>query len=150
MMISEVSKLYNMPIDTIRYYEKIGLMEAVEKNARGYRVYKEKDLRRLRFLKLMRSAGVTIERLKDYVDLFYIGEDTLAKRKQILIEQRHDLHLHICELQNVLNALDYNIDHFEETLAKWEMMKRHPERYTEEEILNAEKERFINLFDLEV
>lgn len=56
MTISEVSKLYDMSIDTIRYYEKLQLMEPVPKDESGRRDYQEKDLRRLRFLKLMRSA----------------------------------------------------------------------------------------------
>lgn len=148
MTISEVSKLYDMPIDTIRYYEKIQLMESVAKDESGYRNYQEKDLRRLRFLKLMRSAGVSIERLKEYVELFYIGEDTLPDRKQLLIKQRDELRGKIEELQNVLDELDYNIVNFDETLAKWERMKRHPEQYTKEEVMEAERQRSINLYDI--
>ena len=147
MTISEVSKLYNMPIDTIRYYEKIELMEPVSKDERGRRDYREKDLRRLRFLKLMRTAGVSIERLKEYVDLFYIGEDTLPERKEILIQQRKEVKEKIMELQNVMDELDYNIDHFDETLAMWERMRRHPEDYSEEDVLEVEKQRSIDLHE---
>lgn len=145
MTISDVSKLYDMPIDTIRYYEKIGLMEPVMKDAGGRRDYREKDLRRLRFLKLMRTSGVSIERLKEYVDLFYVGENTLPDRKQILISQRDEIKNKIFELQNVLEELDYNIDHFDSTLALWERMRRHPEQFKEEEILEAERRRTIDL-----
>ncbi len=145
MTISEVSKLYDMPIDTIRYYERIALMEPVEKDASGRRDYKEKDMRRLRFLKLMRAAGVSIERIKDYVDLFYVGENTLPDRKDILIKQREELQNKINELQNVMNELDYNIEHFDDTLAKWEKMRRNPEQYSEKEVMEVEKQRSKDL-----
>lgn len=147
MTISEVSRLYNMPIDTIRYYEKIELIEPVEKDGSGRRDYKEKDLRRLRFLKLMRGSGVSIERLKEYVDLFNIGEDTLPERKEILVMQRNELNEKIKELQNVMDELDYNIEHFDETLAKWEKMRRHPEEYSEKEVMEVEKQRSIDLHE---
>lgn len=150
MTISEVAKLYDMPIDTIRYYEKIALMEAVEKDKRGRRDFQEKDLRRLRFLKLMRSSGVSIERIKTYVDLFYVGEDTLPKRKKLLLQQKSDLESQILELQNVLYELDYNIEHFDERLAMWEKMGRHPERFTSEELKQAEKSRAISLLNSDV
>ena len=150
MTISEVAKLYDMPVDTIRYYEKIQLMDPVKKDDRGRRDYQEKDLRRLRFLKLMRSSGVSIDRIKEYVGLFNIGEDTLPERKQILIDQRQDMYNKIMELQNVLEELDYNIDHFDETLAMWERMRRHPDQYTQEEILEAERHRDINILELKL
>ena len=139
MLISEVAKLYDMPVDTIRYYEKIGLMEKVQKDDGGRRNYREKDLRRLRFLKLMRSSGVSIERLKAYVALFYDGEETLPERKELLIKQRDDIRNQINELEAVLSELEFNIDHFDDTLAKWELMRRHPERYSEEEVMEAER-----------
>ena len=145
MTISEVAKMYDMPMDTIRYYEKIGLMELVERDSIGRRNFQEKDLRRLRFLKLMRSSGVSIQRLKEYVNLFRIGEDTLTERKEILICQRKEIRYKINELQNVLAELDYNIENFDKTLAKWERMRRYPEKYSEADVIKVEKERSIDL-----
>lgn len=143
MTISEVSRHFDMPIDTIRYYEKIGLMEPVPKDGSGRRAYGEKELRRLRFLKLMRASGVSIERLKEYVELFYVGEDTLPERKQLLVRQREEMQQRIDEMQGVVDELAFIIDNFDGTLARWELMRRHPEQYSEEEILRTERERNV-------
>lgn len=145
MTISEVSRLFGMPMDTLRYYEKIALMDPVRKDGRGHRDYQENDLRRLRFLKLMRSAGVSIEKIKEYVALYNRGEQTLPARKQLLISQREELLERISELQLVAEELVYHIDHFDETLARWELIRRHPDRYTQAEIEEAERERSFSL-----
>ena len=55
MTIKEVSKQFNISSATLRYYEKIGLMDPVTKNESGHREYEEKDLRRINFIKCMRT-----------------------------------------------------------------------------------------------
>ena len=73
MTIAEVSKKFGISSTTLRYYEKIGLMNPVAKNISGHRDYQEPDLRRINFIKCMRAAGMTIEQIKLYVDLFNEG-----------------------------------------------------------------------------
>ena len=79
MTIAEVSKKFGISSTTLRYYEKIGLMNPVAKNISGHRDYREPDLRRINFIKCMRAAGMTIEQIKLYVDLFNEGEHTIRK-----------------------------------------------------------------------
>lgn len=116
MKISEVSKKYDIPIDTLRYYEKAGLLPNVKKNSGGIREYSEIDCGWVEFIKCMRGAGLTIEVLHKYITLFYIGDETLEERKQILIDQRAQLIEKRDAIQATIERLDYKIDQYEKVL----------------------------------
>ncbi|MCS7060087.1 MAG: MerR family transcriptional regulator, partial [Anaerolineae bacterium] len=66
MRIAEVSERCGVPTDTLRYYERIGLLRRVNRNGSGIREYTEADVRRIEFIRCMRSAGLPIEVLIDY------------------------------------------------------------------------------------
>ncbi len=148
MRISQVSKLFDLSPDTIRYYEKIGLLDPISKDFRGNKDFQDKDIRRLRFVKTMRKAGVSTERIRAYVCLFKKGEETLEIRKELLIQQRDEMEEKLRNMHIIFDELNYTIDHFDETFAKWERMRRHPEEFTEEELLAAEKERSIYFLEI--
>jgi DNA-binding transcriptional MerR regulator len=124
LTISQTSKKFDIPAPTLRYYESIGLMDPVEKNESGHRIYKEKDFRRINFIKTLRIAGVTIEQIKEYVDLFHEGVDTIPQRKQILINQLQLLKEHAKELNRVIDELENIINNYEDTLMKRELDQR--------------------------
>ena len=88
MRIAEVSKQFGISADTLRYYERIGLHSHVHRNESGIRDYGEQDLARIRFVKCMRGANVSIEALIEYMELFEGGDATLGARKAILEEER--------------------------------------------------------------
>src|SRR5512134_127834 len=88
MKIMEVSEQYGLSSDTLRYYERIGLIPPVNRNENGIRDYNELDLRRVEFIKCMRRAGLPVEVLIEYVGLVQQGDKTIESRKEILIEQR--------------------------------------------------------------
>ena len=120
MKIGEVSQRYEVSIDTLRYYERIGLIPAVQRNGGGVREYSELDVRRVEFIKCMRSAGLPIETLIEYVGLVQQGDQTLDARKEILKEQRELLAAKMKEMQATLDLLDYKISVYEDTLFKRE------------------------------
>lgn len=120
MKISEVSEKCGLTADTLRYYERIGLIPAVNRTASGIRNYDEQNLKRIEFIKCMRSAGLPIEVLGEYLDLVAAGDETSAQRRQILIEQREILLDRIEELEKVLGVLDHKIEIYDERLAKIE------------------------------
>ena len=76
MTIAEVSRTYDLSADTLRYYERIGLIPPVHRSAGGIREYDEEDCRWIEFIKCMRGAGLPIESLVEYVALFQQGEET--------------------------------------------------------------------------
>ena len=84
MTIAEVSQKYDLTPDTLRYYERIGLLANIPRNKNGIRNYDEKSCKRIEFVKCMRNAGVEIEILIEYISLLEQGKDTVEERKKIL------------------------------------------------------------------
>ena len=116
MLISEVSEKYAISPDTLRYYEKVGLLPPVRRNKSGLRDYSESDLHWIDFIKCMRSAGLPVEQLAQYVQLFPQGDATVEARKQILQDQREQIAARIAELQRTLDLLDGKIAMYESCL----------------------------------
>lgn len=112
MKINEVSKMYEITADTLRYYERIGLIPAVNRNESGIRDYTETDCNWVNFAKCMRAAGISVESLIEYVALFQQGDKTRAARKEILIEERAKLLERMAQMQETLDKLNYKIDNY--------------------------------------
>ncbi|MGN1088321.1 MAG: MerR family transcriptional regulator [Phascolarctobacterium sp.] len=112
MTIKEASQVTGVSADTLRYYERIGLIPAVPRSAGGIRDYDEASIRWINFIKCMRGAGLPIEALIEYVALCKEGNKTEASRKAILIEQRDILQQRIESLQKTLVKLNYKIDNY--------------------------------------
>lgn len=113
MNIKEVSERLNLSADTLRYYERIGLIPPVARNKNGIRNYSEDDCTWIEFIKCMRSSGLPIEALIEYVALFQQGEETRSARKDILIEQRDVLVDKVAELQKTIIRLNGKIEMYE-------------------------------------
>ena len=120
MKIAEVSEQYNISSDTLRYYERVGLIQPVNRKESGIRDYNELDLRRVEFIKCMRSAGLPIEVLIDYVALVQKGDKTIEARREILKEQRELLIARMQEMQKTLDVLDHKIDMYENAVLRKE------------------------------
>jgi DNA-binding transcriptional MerR regulator len=120
MKIAEVSERYGLSLDTLRYYERIGLIPPVHRNESGIRDYDELDLRRVDFIKCMRSAGLPVEVLIEYVRLVQKGDKTIEARKEILREQRKLLAARMNEMQKTIDILDHKIEVYENAVLKKE------------------------------
>lgn len=120
MRIAEVSKKYDISADTLRYYERIGLLEHVRRNESGIRDYSEADCARIQFIKCMRGANVSIEALIEYMQLFAEGDSTVAARKAFLEEQRDLVQERINEMQAGLDRLNYKIENYDSIIRKAE------------------------------
>lgn len=125
MTISEVSKTYDLTADTLRYYERIGIIPPVPRNSSGIRDYDEDSCRWIELMKCMRKAGVQIEALIEYVSLFQQGDSTADLRKEILVEQRNHLIDRINDMQESLELLNDKINRYEQGLmvAEQKLMK---------------------------
>ena len=116
MKVSEVSKKYDISADTLRYYEKIGLIKNVPRNKSGIRDYDENALKRIEFIKCMRSAGVEIEILIKYMNLLEQGKKTVLERKNLLSEQKNKLLEKQKSISSTLDRLDYKISLYDEII----------------------------------
>ena len=120
MTITEVSEKFDVPQDTLRYYERIGLIPRVNRRKSGIRDYTKEDCNWVGFIKCMRSAGLPIEVLIEYVELFGKGDATVEARKELLIEQRKQLVARMEDMQKTLERLDHKIAKYEQTVVEKE------------------------------
>ena len=116
MTIAEVSEKYKISADTLRYYEKEGLIPYISRTEGGVRNYTQEDCARIGFVKCMRSAGLSIEVLKQYFELFAKGKRTLKARRDLLATEREKLKDRMTELQDTLKRLDYKISVYDKAL----------------------------------
>lgn len=125
MTIAEVCERFELTQDTLRYYEKIGLIPTIQRKASGIRNYTEEDCKWVEFIKCMRSAGLSIEFLSEYVKMFKEGDSTLEKRRSLLIEQRILLKERMLEMQITLDRLDRKVERYDTlVLEKEKHLKR--------------------------
>ena len=122
MTISEVSKKYDITQDTLRYYEKIGLIPKIQRTASGIRDYTEKDCIWIYFMKCMRNAGVGVNIMLEYVKLFEQGEETKNDRKQLLIRERDRIAAQVAELTNTLDYLDKKLQRYDSVITPVEKL----------------------------
>lgn len=120
MNISQVSKKYDISADTLRYYEKAGLIPPVHRTEAGQRDYQPEDCNWVEFIKCMRAAGLSIDTLQKYVTLFQKGDKTLTARKQLLLNERDRLQAQLKAMQATLKRLNYKIDVYEEKILSYE------------------------------
>ncbi|MHC3757760.1 MerR family transcriptional regulator [Staphylococcus succinus] len=116
LLISEVSQKMEISIDTLRYYEKIGIIPQISRTNGGVRNYTEDDLNWINLAKCMRQSGLSIEALAHYLELFQQGEDTQAERLAILSEQRETVLNTIQQMNDTLALLNKKIDNYETVL----------------------------------
>ncbi len=117
MTIAEVSKKTELSTDTLRYYERIGIIPEVKRSESGIRNYSDYDLGWIEFSKCMRNSGMSIESIIEYIKLYNKGDATLEARKQLLISHRDAMQEKLDELQSTVNKLNKKIENYEHQMA---------------------------------
>ena len=113
MTIAEETKQFDISADTLRYYERIGLIPPVPRTAGGIRDYDEASCKWIELMKHLRAAGVQIEALVEYTALVQQGDQTQAQRKNLLLEQREQLERRIAEMQQSLERLNKRLEWYD-------------------------------------
>ena len=109
MNIGEVSKKYDISIDTLRYYEKIGLIDKVQKVG-GKRCYNTEDISRIEFIKCMKNAGFMLDDIDKFMTLYKMGDKTLDDRINMLLNKKEKLLEEMEEKKKTLEFLNYKIN----------------------------------------
>ncbi|MCH4171484.1 MAG: MerR family transcriptional regulator [Lactobacillus sp.] len=107
--IGEFSKIVDISIDTLRYYEKEKLI-VPERDKSNRRSYTDRDIKWLNFIKRLKKTGMPIKNIKYYAKLRYQGDETIDERLKLLYDQRHRLEADQIELQTHINFLDAKIE----------------------------------------
>jgi len=115
MHISEVSNKYHLSLDTLRYYEKIGLIDSIKKEHQQ-RIYDETDLNRIEFILCLKNAGLSLADIKKFIGYYQYDDETFAKRIAILSKQKALLEAEIKTKNATLAFLNYKINYFQEKI----------------------------------
>ena len=116
MTIKEVSEKYGISQDTLRYYERIKMIPKVTRTKSGIRDYQKEDLSWVELAICMRSAGLPIEVMIEYVELFQQGDETIPARLELLYAQMQILNEQKNQIEETMKRLSYKIEHYEEAL----------------------------------
>ena len=114
MNIKSASDLLGISADTIRYYERVGLVPPITRTATGIRDFQDQDIEVLEFIKCFRSAGVSVDSLVDYMSLYQKGDETREERLGILEDEKKKLEERLSQLQTALNRLNTKIRLYKE------------------------------------
>lgn len=116
MTIKEVSEKFGISQDTLRYYERVGLIPPVTRTSSGNRDYQESDLGWVENAVCMRNAGVPIEALIEYVKLYQMGDTTFEARRQLLQEQYDVLQEQKEQIEATMKRLAYKVSRYEKAV----------------------------------
>ncbi|WP_167956779.1 MerR family transcriptional regulator [Anaerosporobacter faecicola] len=116
MTIKEVSEMYGISQDTLRYYERVGMIPTVGRTSGGIRDYQNSDLGWVELAICMRSAGLPIEGMIEYVKLCQEGDETFPARLKLLQEQLEVLLEQRKKTEETINRLQYKISRYEEAV----------------------------------
>ena len=116
MTIRQVSKRYGLTQDTLRYYERVGMIPPVRRTKSGLRDYSEEDCGWVELVKCMRSAGLPVEVMIEYVRLTRLGDGTISARRDLLLRQRERLEADRQAIERTMERLDYKISRYDVAL----------------------------------
>lgn len=116
MTIKEVSEKYQITQDTLRYYERVGMIPPVPRTAGGIRNYGETDCGWIELALCMRRSGLPVEAMIEYVRLYQEGDETIPARLQLLQEQKETLLEQQEKISQMLHRLEYKISRYEEAV----------------------------------
>ena len=116
MNISEVAKKTNISTDTLRYYERIGLIPPVPRKSSGIRIYDERFVQWIKMIQNLKSIGMPLEKIIDYMALARRGSTTSEQRRDLIEEIQSELRQKISSLQSMLSRTNYQLDNYEEIL----------------------------------
>ena len=116
MTIKEVCEQFDLSPDTLRYYERVGVIPEVNRTKGGIRDYSEEDIKWVENAVCMRGAGVPVEMLIEYVKLFQKGDKTIKARRDLLMETREEVQAKYDQYKETLDRLNYKISRYEEAI----------------------------------
>lgn len=110
--ISEVAKELNLTVYTLRYYDKEGLMPFVERTANGTRLFKESDIDALKVIECLKSTGMPIKEIKNFIDWCADGDSTLQQRYDMFLERKASVEAQIAALQKTMELIEHKCSYY--------------------------------------
>lgn len=105
-------------IDTLRYYEREGLIRSIHRNPSGHRRYSEDDVMWIEVLRCLRATNMSIDQLRHYCNLGEQGDHTQPERLQLLMAHKCQIEQKISEMQAALTLIDHKIDFYQQAISE--------------------------------
>ncbi len=114
--IKQVSEKMNIPISTIRYYDKKGLLPFLEKAESGYRLFKDSDLQMLQVIDCFKSTGMSIAEMQQFVEMVKRGDDSLQERYDLFLEREKIVQKELDELEKQMKVIQHKLWYYKTAL----------------------------------
>ena len=130
MNIKKAAEMFDLSVDTLRYYERVGVIPPIHRNRSGYRDYTTNDLNWIYLAKSLRNAGLSVESLIEFAHLAQIRgtENVEDAQKQILVDQLEELDKKLAEMREVRDLLVYKIETYDDHIAKFKTGELVPDK----------------------
>lgn len=113
--IGEVSKLFNLPISTLRYYDKEGLFPGMQRDS-GIRKFSPRELEALRVIECLKKSGLEIKEIKQFMEWCTLGSQTYPQRRALFLKQKEQVEAEIARLNQVLDMINYKCWYYEQAI----------------------------------
>ena len=123
--ISDVSRIMNLPVSTLRYYDKEGLLPYIERKDSGYRIFKDDDIRMLEIIECFKNTGMSIKEIKHFIELVKQGDISLQQRYELFVERKKTVEKQMQDLQKQLDLIDYKCEYYQKALKAYNQNKHH-------------------------
>lgn len=114
--INEVEKMYGLKASTLRFYEKEGILPKINRDSGGRRKYTEQELEWIQLVLALRSTGMTIEELKEYMGLIRKGSETLEERRELLLKHKANVEERMAETLAHLEKINKKVAIYDITI----------------------------------
>jgi DNA-binding transcriptional MerR regulator len=114
--ISEVAKHFNLTSHTLRYYDKEGLLPFVERTPSGIRLFKESDMGAIQIIECLKSSGMPIKKIKNFIEWCSEGDSTLQQRYEMFLERKAAVEAQMEELKRTLEVIHYKCSYYKSAL----------------------------------
>lgn len=114
--IKQVSDMTGIPVSTLRFYDKKGLLPFLRRNEFNRRVFSELDIASLQIIECLKDTGMKNSDIQKFSDWTLAGDSTLKNRRELFVNQREAVERQIAELQRALEIIDYKINYYQRAL----------------------------------
>lgn len=112
--IGEMASLLNMPASTLRFYDKKGLLPFVARSNGGIRLFKESDYESLKIIDCLKRSGLTLDEIKEFMDLAMQGDKTIEERAKIFEKRREEVEKELEAIHQTLDILNYKCWYYQQ------------------------------------
>lgn len=113
--IGQISKMFHLPVSTLRYYDKEGLFPNLQRTS-GIRCFDESELEAFRVIECLKKSGMEIKNIKYFMELCGQGSKTYEERRDLLLKQKENVEHEIERLEQVIDMLKYKCWYYEQAI----------------------------------